>query len=234
MPQNPARFELLVQRGPEPEQVFELNRDLVTIGRDVANHIVFSDPEVSRRHLRLQLSATGYDVLDLGSTNGTYLNQQRIHDQQPLRDGDLLGIGDTVLLLYRARAPIYDVPGGDTDSALEETPAPADTPMPASARDFAPHAPQRAAIDAPQAMPRPTPIASGDAPPRGGYGYEELTAEESGSPWRLIFFVAILFLIFFCCIVTIAAIWIIDESCSWDQIPLLYELLESFGFSQQC
>ena len=235
MPHASARYQLVVQRGPKPEQVFELHSELVTVGRDIANIIVFSDPEVSRRHLRLHRTDTGYEVVDLGSTNGTYINQVRIHEQRSLRDGDLIGLGDTVLLKYQARAPVYDIPTSDTSSLLEGTSPPAGTPMPAPAkRDFAPHAPRHAAIEAPQAMPKPAPIDTSDAPALGGYGYEELSAEEPGSPWRIIFFVSTLFLIFFCCIITIAAIWIIDESCSWDQIPLLYDLLENFGFSQQC
>ena len=235
MPQVSARYQLVVQRGPQPEQVFELHRELITVGRDIANTIVFSDPEVSRRHLRMHLTDSGYEVVDLGSTNGTYINQVRIHEQRSLYDGDLIGLGDTVLLRYQARAPVYDIPASDSSGSLEETPIPVGTPMPApAARDFAPHAPQRAVIEAPQAMPKPAPIDTSDAPALGGYGYEELSAEETGSPWRIILFVSFLFLIFFCCIITIAAIWIIDESCSWDQIPLLYELLENFGFSQQC
>lgn len=235
MSQVPPRYQLVVQRGPNPEQVFELHRDLVTIGRDIANHIVFSDPEVSRRHLRLHRTDIGYQVVDLGSTNGTYVNQMRIHEQHDLKNDDLIGLGDTVLLKYQVTSAIYDVPSGDTSSSLQRTPEPAGTPMPAPAvRDFAPHAPQQAAIEAPQAMPKPTPIDTSDIPALGGYGYEELGAEESGNPWRIIFFISMLFLIFFCCIITIAAIWIIDESCSWDQIPLIYDLLQNFGFSQQC
>ena len=114
MSQVPPRYQLVVQRGPKPEQVFELHRDLVTIGRDIANHIVFSDPEVSRRHLRLHRTESGYQVVDLGSTNGTYVNQMRIHEQQDLQNDDLIGLGDTVLLRFQVTSAIYDIPSGDT------------------------------------------------------------------------------------------------------------------------
>ncbi|MCY3935865.1 MAG: FHA domain-containing protein [Anaerolineaceae bacterium] len=235
MPQVPERYQLVVQRGPKPEQIYELHRELVTVGRDVANHIVFSDPEVSRRHLRLHRTERGYQAVDLDSTNGTYVNQTRVRELQDLQNGDLIGLGETILLKYQVTPAVYDVPAVETPTPSRITSEASATPVTDPAlRDFAPHAPQRADIEAPQAMPRPKPIDTNELPATGGYGYEDLGAEDAGNPWRIVFFILMLFLIFFCCIVTIAAIWIIDESCSWDQIPILYDLLQNFGFSQQC
>lgn len=235
MPQVPERYQLVVQRGPKPEQIYELHRELVTIGRDVANHIVFSDPEVSRRHLRLHRTERGYQAIDLDSTNGTYVNQTRVHKLQDLQHGDLIGLGETILLRYEVTPAVYDVPVTETPAFSRSTVEPTATPSAEPAvRDFAPHAPQQADIEAPQSMPRPKPIDTDDFSALGGYGYEDLEANDSGNPWRIVFFILMLFLIFFCCIVTIAAIWIIDESCSWDQIPIIYDLLQNFGFSQQC
>ena len=230
MSQSPAKHQLVVQRGPKPQQPYPLFRDLITIGRDIANEIVFSDPEVSRRHLRIRRVEAGYEIEDLGSTNGTYLNQERLESPQLLNDGDLVGLGETILLKYERHEPAPDrLTEASPIVGKEETDTPA---TPAQRPDFAPHAPKHESIEAPQASPapRPTPAPS----TAGGYGYEELPLETTSSSWRWVLLVGTIFTIFFCCIVTIAAIWIIDDSCSWDRIPVLYDLLESFGISQQC
>ncbi len=93
-------FRLVVRRGPQPNQVYELNRDMMTIGRDVNNEITVNDPEVSRHHCRLTRGPSGYTIEDLGSTNGTFVNGRRLTGAQPLNPGDLIGLGETVTLAY--------------------------------------------------------------------------------------------------------------------------------------
>lgn len=104
MIQGNDSFRLVVRRGPQPNQPYELNKDVVTLGRDITNDIVINDPEVSRHHLRLTRSAGGFILEDLGSTNGTFVNGQRLTGQRPLRPGDKLGLGETVTLDYEATA----------------------------------------------------------------------------------------------------------------------------------
>ncbi|MDP7269378.1 MAG: FHA domain-containing protein, partial [Pirellulales bacterium] len=53
---------------------FELDKPLLSIGRDVKNDIRLEDTEISRRHAELHKTETGYQVLDLGSSNGTFIN----------------------------------------------------------------------------------------------------------------------------------------------------------------
>jgi hypothetical protein len=98
--QSGARFRLVVRRGPQPNQQYDLVRDKITIGRDITNDIVISDPEVSRHHARLVRTASGYAIEDLRSTNGTFVNRQRIASPQPLQNGDVIGLGETVTLSY--------------------------------------------------------------------------------------------------------------------------------------
>src|SRR5690606_21949654 len=100
--QSGAQYRLVMRRGPQPNQQFELTRDKITIGRDVTNDIIISDPEISRHHARLIRTGNGYAIEDLRSTNGTFVNRQRISAPQQLYDGDLVGLGETVTLTYEA------------------------------------------------------------------------------------------------------------------------------------
>lgn len=72
---------------------------VVTIGRSKENNdIVVNDDKVSRNHLQMIMDDNGnYSVLDLNSTNGTFVNGQRITGQVSLKTTDELKIGDTVL-----------------------------------------------------------------------------------------------------------------------------------------
>ncbi|WP_203920471.1 ATP-binding cassette domain-containing protein [Rugosimonospora africana] len=64
----------------------------ITIGRGPSNDIALKELLVSRRHAEVRRSETGYVVVDLGSSNGTYLNGQQV-SRAPLQPGDLLSIG---------------------------------------------------------------------------------------------------------------------------------------------
>src|SRR5262245_19028322 len=69
----------------------------MALGRDQSNPIRLHDTEVSRRHAEVRPVDDTYRVIDLGSANGTYVNGQPI-DQAPLRPGDRLQLGQTVML----------------------------------------------------------------------------------------------------------------------------------------
>ncbi len=72
---------------------------VITIGRSTENNdIVVNDEKVSRNHLQMVMDDNGnYSVVDLESTNGTYVNGQRISGEVRLRPGDEVRIGQTVL-----------------------------------------------------------------------------------------------------------------------------------------
>jgi hypothetical protein len=96
-----SSFRLIVRRGPQPNQIYEMNKGIITLGRDITNDIVINDPEVSRHHCRLTQGPGGYTMEDLGSTNGTFINGQRLTGARPLVHGDMVGLGETVTLAYR-------------------------------------------------------------------------------------------------------------------------------------
>ncbi|MBI4861761.1 MAG: GAF domain-containing protein [Candidatus Riflebacteria bacterium] len=91
MQERPAR---LLFEGPEPRE-FELH-DEVVIGRDATCPIHLTDDQVSRSHARIFKAGTGYQVEDLKSRNGIFVNGVRIQNSA-LLDGDRLKIGRTVL-----------------------------------------------------------------------------------------------------------------------------------------
>lgn len=92
---------LAAKRGPVAGQVFELPRETVTsIGRSRANDIVIPDVAISSQHCRVRPEGDGFLLLDLKSTNGTFVNERRI-ERHPLASGDLIRLGDSTLEFRR-------------------------------------------------------------------------------------------------------------------------------------
>jgi signal transduction histidine kinase len=92
---------LFVIQGPDQGKRFELAGDAVGLGRDGSNAIRLLDHEVSRKHAEVRRDGEGFRVVDLGSANGTYLNDEAV-DQAPLRPGDKLRLGQTLMLFDAA------------------------------------------------------------------------------------------------------------------------------------
>ena len=95
-PQRPigdAPFAVLVvHRGPNEGSAFELEGELVGVGRSADQQIFLDDITVSRRHAELRATDGGWRVVDLGSLNGTYVNRQPVTDVV-LVSGDEVQIG---------------------------------------------------------------------------------------------------------------------------------------------
>jgi hypothetical protein len=92
---EPGEPRLLVERAPghEPGMAYDL-ADTVTLGRgDV--EIQLDDPFASSRHARIWKQGHVLVIEDLGSTNGTYLNEEPLNGPQPLHAGDRIRIGDS-------------------------------------------------------------------------------------------------------------------------------------------
>jgi len=69
----------------------------VTIGRSPDNQLVINDPQASSHHAQIYPDGQGYLLVDLGSTNGTFVNEQRLisHSPRMLNAGDVVRIGNT-------------------------------------------------------------------------------------------------------------------------------------------
>jgi pSer/pThr/pTyr-binding forkhead associated (FHA) protein len=76
----------------------EWNKPMLTLGRDGANDIIIDHPLASRRHARLEHDENGYFVRDLDSTNGTFVNGDRIAGAHQLRNQDRVWVADTEII----------------------------------------------------------------------------------------------------------------------------------------
>ena len=97
-----GQFQLVMRSGPTPGTVYPLEGDQITVGRDSSNNIVINDAEVSRRHARLNFQGGKYVIEDLGSTNGSFVNGQRLSGPYVLKSGDVVGFGEQIVLMYDA------------------------------------------------------------------------------------------------------------------------------------
>ncbi len=96
-----ASGEIILKRGPEAGRTFPLHRDSLVLGRDPRCDVVIDHPQVSRTHARITRRDQGWQIEDLDSTNGTFLNGMLLTQPQRLTAGDAVGLSDAVTLIYR-------------------------------------------------------------------------------------------------------------------------------------
>ncbi|MCB0208006.1 MAG: FHA domain-containing protein [Anaerolineae bacterium] len=101
MMSNYGRLILITSDGTE--QVFPLTVSELTLGRDESNDIVLVDPKVSRLHARLECSDQGCVLIDVGSGNGTFVEEERI-ERVTLQSGCLIRLGRSNLR-FEAASP---------------------------------------------------------------------------------------------------------------------------------
>ncbi|GAB4516743.1 MAG: hypothetical protein OHK0046_22590 [Anaerolineae bacterium] len=246
--ENNDNYQLIVRRGPQPNQTFELNKDILSLGRDITNDIVINDPEVSRHHLRLTRSANGYNIEDLGSTNGTFINSQRLSGVRALNRGDTIGLGETVTLTYDVvRRPgeggAPTVVGGASPAPSQPQPQPQQYQPPQS--QYQPYQPP--ATPAPQyqqpiypqqntqdyyAQQPPLEYASPqdygyNQPPN--YDYDPYAVREQ-APRSTLSWVGIgcAVLAVFCCCSSIVGLVVIDALQLWYDLPIIRSIAPLF------
>jgi len=81
-------------RGDFIGQVHELNTDVTTLGRSDDIDVVISHPSISRRHALILKRMDGFQITDLNSTNGTFVNKYRVVQPVKLNEGDKLTLGE--------------------------------------------------------------------------------------------------------------------------------------------
>src|SRR5437763_4572148 len=171
-----SEITLQIIEGPNAGQALDVEGAAV-IGRDPASAaLVIEDPEASRRHASLIPEGQSLNVEDLGSTNGTFVNGERLVGARVLVPGDRLRVGTTVLEVAvvtalhsrvrtvgaprpSARAPMAGVSGGSPEQPPGEGPGgqPPPPPEPAAPPPVAPP-PTQAPPGAPPSYP---PVAYG-------------------------------------------------------------------------
>jgi pSer/pThr/pTyr-binding forkhead associated (FHA) protein len=129
--------QLAMTKGPQPGQVFRLDQELLTLGRDPGNDIVINDPQVSRRHARIRRREDLTVIEDVGSTNGTFVNGLRLTGPHTLFNADVISLGDAVKLTYRGVGEAATAPLGEhptvRPASLGHEPEPAPAPEYAAA-----------------------------------------------------------------------------------------------------
>jgi len=88
---------LVVIYGHEMGRRIQVGTEPLIIGRSPQNQIQIDQESVSRRHCRIRFSGSEFLVRDLGSTNGTYVNDDLVEEEGRLRHGDQLKVGRTIL-----------------------------------------------------------------------------------------------------------------------------------------
>jgi len=142
----------------------------VIIGRDANADIVINIAEVSRRHTRMRLEPSGYVIEDLGSTNGTFVNGQRLTGPHTLRPGERIQLGEAVTLAYQVGAFDMDAtvvtPSSGSETVQAAPPAAAPPPQPR-------------AVQPPPAQP----AYAGQVPPGPAAPVVPQVEERQGRPW---------------------------------------------------
>jgi pSer/pThr/pTyr-binding forkhead associated (FHA) protein len=77
-------------------ELFPLEREVINIGRKLDNHIVIHDPRISRNHAQLRVMEGQFVILDLNSTGGTFVNNQRV-TKSVLYSGDSISLAGVML-----------------------------------------------------------------------------------------------------------------------------------------
>lgn len=96
-------FAIVVERGPRTGMTFILKEGNTTVGRHPESDIFLNDVTVSRHHCRFVVSGDTLTVEDSGSTNGTYVNEERV-DSAELRAGDEVLVGRFHFVVARGDA----------------------------------------------------------------------------------------------------------------------------------
>jgi len=136
---------LTMTRGPGAGRRFDIGAAAVTIGRDAQNDVPVEGTWVSRQHVRIAWTGTEYIVEDLGSTNGTFVNGERVGGPRALRSGDFLQLGEQVELAFEVRvsAPLHEepalpgvAPSPRSSAGQPRAHAPSSQPVPAQKESF--------------------------------------------------------------------------------------------------
>jgi pSer/pThr/pTyr-binding forkhead associated (FHA) protein len=140
---------ITIERGPDAGASVEVTGEVFTIGRNPAAKLVLTDPQVSSRHAAIEIAPDGsYLVRDLKSTNGTFIDGQRLEGAAPITGSERLRVGETEIQLSSRGAGAATVITPRADGVPAEShlapapgpPAPAGNAQPIARADGAPPA----------------------------------------------------------------------------------------------
>lgn len=136
-----TKYRLVMRTGPTPGQVIELSANEMTLGREPGNEIAINDAEISRKHARFSFQSGTYMLEDLGSTNGTFVNGQRIMGSHALRAGEIVSFGEQISCTFETISEVDPnatiiaskdmIPPAATTTAAAMSPVQMPSPAPA-------------------------------------------------------------------------------------------------------
>ena len=181
-------YELKMRSGPNPGMTFPLEQKEILVGRDLGNDMTIGDPEVSRRHARFFMRDDNFFVEDLGSTNGTFLNGERISSPKQLRVGDVITLGENVVLVFQK-------PSFDLDATVVSPQAPQE-------EEFVPPAPppQYEEVEQPQYQKMSEPLPYEEPVPEKKAARPKKEKREGFPTWLIILIIAIVVI---ACVITV-------------------------------
>jgi predicted component of type VI protein secretion system len=152
---------MLVRSGALKGQRIQLRTPVVNIGRADYNDAVLPDESVSTSHAKLQRREGVWILTDLESTNGTFVDGERVQGDAPLAPGAMVRFGD-VQLVFEPTDDAMGVAKGGGTKMIEAFKAPAPAPKPAAPAPAPKAAPPAAAAAPAKAAPKrpvPPPVA---------------------------------------------------------------------------
>src|SRR5690349_13747609 len=126
-------FAIIIQEKGGEQRRMVFNKPEVTIGRVQGNDIVLPKGNVSKRHARIVLKDGKFIIVDLKSTNGTYVNGRKITSPLVVKESDKIYIGDFIVGVDGSSGSGAGRGGGEPPRPVSSTPRPAarSAPMPA-------------------------------------------------------------------------------------------------------
>jgi pSer/pThr/pTyr-binding forkhead associated (FHA) protein len=94
--------KLTLLLGRRTMQVYDFKQPSIVIGRDEGVDVLIDNPSVSRRHAEIRLGDNGWEVEDLGSSNGTFIGGTKIQGAHSLGLGDEIGFGKFSIVFGKA------------------------------------------------------------------------------------------------------------------------------------
>ncbi|MFH2008405.1 MAG: FHA domain-containing protein, partial [bacterium] len=147
---------VITEKGGEQRRL-DFDKNEVTIGRVQGNDVILPKGNVSKRHSRIVVKDGKFIIVDLKSTNGTYVNGRKITSPLVIKASDRVYIGDFIIHI------------DDGTTGAEAAPVGAPPPPPAAAASARPvppsQPPPRRAAPSEEAPPQPPPRSHPAAPP---------------------------------------------------------------------
>ncbi len=100
--ESQRQHRLVVTEGPDTGRTYQLQGMVCTLGRASDNTIMLDSSRISRHHAQIRLLPAGAVIEDMGSTNGTFVNNRRLVEPQRLASGDVIRLADYVSMEYVA------------------------------------------------------------------------------------------------------------------------------------